>query len=128
MKLKNNSRCNLRAFRAAAFGLIGFINLLYAAPAIAQSLFVVEHSFKADLVIHEVKYASQADILVYKVKYPYRAKGNIGHWYFTDNVFLASKSIFFTKYSYRADINVYYVKYPNQSKWITQEKKKLFEY
>ena len=128
MKSKNNSRCNLRAFRAAASGLVVFINLLYSASAAAQSLYVVESFFKADLVIHEVKYANQADVLVYRVKYPYRAKGNTGHWYFTDNMFLTSKSIFFTKYSYRADINVYYVKYSSQSKWITKEKKKLFEY
>ena len=118
----------MRAFRAAAFGLVVFINLLYAASVSAQSLYVVKSSYKADIILYEVKYASQADVLVYKVKYFYRAKGNIGHWYFTDNMFLASKSIFFTKYSYRADINVYYVKYPSQSKWITKEKKKLFEY
>lgn len=118
----------MRAFRAAASGLVVFINLLYSASAAAQSLYVVESFFKADLVIHEVKYANQADVLVYRVKYPYRAKGNTGHWYFTDNMFLTSKSIFFTKYSYRADINVYYVKYSSQSKWITKEKKKLFEY
>lgn len=123
-----NSRGNLRAFRAAASGLLFFICILYATPAQSQQLFVVNYEYRADFKVFKVKYPSQADLLVYVVPYPHRAKGNKGLWYFTDKMYTADKKIFFTKYAYRADIKVYFVKYPTQSRWRNQKKLKYLLY
>ena len=99
---------------------------LFAFNVHGQRLHIVDHAFRADVKVCEVDYPNQADVLVYIAPYPHRAKGNKGHWYFTEFKFTSDKSVFFTKYRYQADVNVYFVRYPGQAKWRNEEKKKYF--
>ena len=103
------------------------LSLLFAFNAYGQRLYVVDHAFQADVKVCEVNYPNQADVLVYVAPYPHRAKGNKGHWYFSEFRFMSEKTIFFTKYRFQADVNVYFVRYPSQAGWKNIEKKKYFE-
>lgn len=86
----------------------------------------MDYAFQADVKVCEVNYPNQADVLVYRAPYPHRAKGNKGHWYFSEFRFMSEKTVFFTKYRFQADVNVYFVRYPSQAKWVNEEKKKYF--
>jgi len=62
---------------------------------------------------------------VFKVDQPYKAKGNSGLWYFTNQSYQAEKKIIFVDYDYQSDLNIYFVNYKYLSGWKNSNKKHL---
>ena len=118
-----NLRGNLRAFRAAAYGI--FLTLTPFLLS-AQSIYITPHKFEADVRVFVTKYKSDADVIVYKAVYEFDAKGNEGRWYFVDYEFESYKLVFFTKYRSLADVKVYYTPYKSHARWVNQKKRELF--
>ena len=116
----------LRAFRAAAFGIFLTLSFFFPSYAYAQTIFVTEYQSEADVKVYITKYRGDADLVVYIVKYKSEASNSSGKWFYVDSKFKSDKIIFFTKYRAQSDVKVYYTHYKNQSKWRNSEKFHLF--
>jgi len=69
-----NSSRQLRAFRAAAYGLFLTLTL----PLQAQSIYITEQRVEADVKVYVTKHRTDADLIVFKATYEFDAKGNNG--------------------------------------------------
>jgi len=117
-----NLRGNLRAFRAAAYGIL----LTLTFPLQAQSIFITEQRVEADVKVFVTKHRTDADLIVFKATYQFDAKGNEGRWYFVDYEFESDKIVHFVKYRSDSDVKIFYSPYKTDAKWRNSEKKKLF--
>lgn len=124
--LNRNLRGNLRAFRAAAYGL--FIVFILTAPSFcfAQQIHVVDYQSQADVKVFVTQYRSQADLIVYKTTYRAQGVNNKGIWYFTNYASQSDKTIFFTKYESLADVKIHFTTYRTQAGWKNNRKKHFF--
>jgi len=118
-----NSSRQLRAFRAAAYGIFLTLTPFYLS---AQQISVVNYKSQAEVLLFETEYRSQADVIVYKTNYRSQAKGNKGIWFYTKYVSQSDKKVFFTQYRSLADVKVYFTTYRSQAKWVNLNKKHFF--
>ena len=116
----------LRAFRAAAFGIFLTLSFFFPSYAYAQTIFVTEYQSEADVIVYITKYRGDADLVVYVAEYNYVANSSKARWFYVDSKFKSDKIIFFTEYRAQSDVKVYYTHYKNQSKWRNSEKFHLF--
>ena len=94
--LDRNSSRQLRAFRAAAFGIFLTLSFFFPSYAYAQTIFVTEYQSEADVKVYITKYRGDADLVVYIVKYKSEASNRNGKWFYVDSKFKSDKIIFFT--------------------------------
>lgn len=104
-----------------------FLLLLLPSSLHAQKVYQTQYASDANLKVYVTQYASDADLIVYKEAYITEAKGNKGHWFFTQYASDADYKVFFTQYASDADLKIYYTQYPSDAGWRKKDKaKKVF--
>lgn len=91
----------------------------------AQTVFVTDAAYRADLKVFRTDQAYEADLLVHWVDAAYRAEDRAGLWHEVSKAYQADIKVFWVEQAYRADLIICEVKAAYRAGWQKEEKKNL---